>query len=401
VAGVAGVAVIGVVAWLGAVQGTPVPAQSPSVTPTTSATTTPTPSPSASDAPAPTAPTAPADDVAGIARVISPTTGETWQPPVEAPDMAARLGASEGEGKQAFLVGHRGGAEIYVLVIDEWYSTKVDSMYEVVGDQVTLIACPVSADRCAQADEAALAERGVAVDRTTRYDSLTVPTAIRVSPSWGVTTTATIEQNLDEVYGDGLLLVDPDSHARTLRQLGGAKLVEVSSPTMGVVPGLTPIHYAYVTPMGAAYKLVSRDVPSADPDSFVWDDGVARPPAYAQSARSSLAPGAHQCFWSLLAVELGHVDADWRAAGAALDGRRVYVPVPGGNAESHAVFEHERDTSWGWSEGASEMVHGAAMYPLTEQQFVDQHSLFAVQGPDDEWLLGLRSDAAATVYECA
>jgi len=409
VAGVAGVAAVGTVAWLGAVRGTPAPAESPTTTPTTSPTTTPTPTPTLTPSPTPTsdaaAPTAPEDDAAGIAKVVSPATGETWQEPVDVPDMAIRLTGYDYQ--RALLVGHRGDASIYALSNDEYLTTSVDGLYEVVGDQVTLIACPTSPDRCSSPDEAYLAGKGITLDRTTRYESLTLPTAIRVSPTFGVTTTATLGRNYPGVYGDGGFLVgtsplgyEIETESRTLREIGAARLVELRATTSGVVPGLTPVQYAYITPLGTAFLLDSQDVAGADVDAFQWDDGVGRPSAN-EYQRGSVAPGAKQCFWSQLAIEADHVDADWVAAGTAPDGRRVHVPVPGGNATSRAVFAHERDTSWGWPEGAEEMVYGAEVYPLTEQQFLDQHSLYAVQGPDGEWLLGLRQDASATVYECA
>ncbi|MGY4643660.1 hypothetical protein [Cellulomonas sp. URHB0016] len=401
VAGVAGVAAVGTIAWLGAVRAAPAPAESPTMTATTSPTETPTPTPTPTPSSSPTSdvapPTAPEDDEAGIAKVMSPTTGETWQKPVEDPAMALRLTGYDDQ--RAFLVGHRGDASIYALAQDDSLSRSVEGLYEVVGDQVTLIECPASADRCSSFYEPDLAGRGIAVDRTTHYDSLTVPTAIRVSATFGVTLTFALESGWDSVYGHALLLVDPDVEPRTLRQLGGGRLVELRMPAAGVVPGLTPILYAYVTPAGGAYRVAPGDVAMADPAAFQWDDGMVRPAGW--EGMGATAPGARQCGWSDLAIESGHVDTDWRPAGTARDGRRIYVPVPGGNAVSHAVFVHERDASWGQPEGAEDMVYGAEMYPLTEEQFLDQHSLYAVQGPDGEWLLGLRADAAATVYECA
>jgi hypothetical protein len=399
---VAGVAVVGAVAWLGATHGTPAPAQSPSVSPTSTPSGTPaTPAPTGSAE----SPTAVADDAAGIARVLSPTTGETWQDPVEDTEMAIRLTGFDGQ--RAFLVGHRGDASIYVLVNAAWPSSSIEGIYEVVDDQITLVGCPVSADRCSPRVDGAMEQPGVAVDRSIRYESLTVPTAIRVSPTFGVTTTATLGLEYIGVYGDGALLLgtlplgfEVDGDVRTLRQIGGARLVELRASSSGVVPGLVPIAYAYVTPLGSAYVLNAQDVAAAYTSAFRWDDGVTPPPADEWHVGST-APGAKQCFVSLLAIEADHVDADWRAAGTAPDGRRVYVPVPGGNAMSRAVFAHERDTSWTVDDEAGEMVEGAAAYPLTEQQFLDRHSLYAIHGPDDEWLLGLRSDADAIVYECA
>ncbi|MBO9553192.1 hypothetical protein [Cellulomonas sp.] len=406
VAAVAGVAVIGVVAWLGAVRGAPAPAHTPSPSPTTTSTPTPT-SPTASSAPTATValPTAPADDAAGIARVLSPTTGETWQEPVEDTAVASRLTAFEGQ--RAFLVGHRGGAKIYALVNTEWPSSDVEGLYEIAGERIALVACPTSADRCSRRGDGTYEQPGVTIDRTTRYESLTVPTAIRVSPTFGVTTTGAMAVTWRSVYGDGAAMLgyvplgyQVTGDARTLRQIGGAKLVEVRSPALGEVAGLTPLHYAYVTPMGSAYLLEPSDVPVAHPGTFTWDDGVARPSAETAGG-GSVAPGSQGCFASLLAVEEHHVDADWRPAGTALDGRRVYVPVPGGNAVSRAVFAHARDTSFTFDDELEDFVQGAAAYPFTEQQFLDHDALYAVQGLDDEWLLGLRSDAQATVYECA
>ncbi|GIG19741.1 hypothetical protein Cch01nite_04650 [Cellulomonas chitinilytica] len=403
VAAVAGVAAVGVVAWLGAAHGTPAPAHTPSVTSSTSPSATPSSSPSATSSTAP--PTAPPDDAAGIARVLSPSTGETWQEPVEDPGMTERL--TEFGGQRAFLVGHHGDASIYALVNDEWPSSSIEGLYERVGETVSLIGCPVSADRCSPRVDGSLEHPGLLIDTTTRYESLTVPTSIRVSPTFGVTTTATTAVEWRGVYGDGGSMVGGSplgyqvpSESRTLRQIGGARLVELRSPASGVVPGLTPLHYAYVTPMGGAFLLEAKDVDVADVASFRWDDGVDRPSAYPDRDGSG-APGAQQCFLSLLAAEADHVDADWRAAGTASDGRRVWVPVPGGNPVSHAVYAHERDSSFTYDEASEEFVDGAAAYPYTEEQFLDHHALFAVQGPDDEWLLGLREDSAATVYECA
>ncbi|KQT01351.1 hypothetical protein [Cellulomonas sp. Leaf395] len=410
-AGVGVVGVLGVGLWFGLDPWAPEPV-APVVTPTIAPTptpTTPTPTTPTRDA----APTGPVtreesiDDATVLARLGAPRTGEVWHAPTLVPDVPA-LRRVDGEPAPAYLVGTRGEASIYLTAWelgDEWH---VDGLFEVGPQGARLIACPSARTADACADEVNYQPPpGVVRDVDTFYDTLTLPATVDLGDGFTVTTTNTAQTPVlgFRLYGDAAPIVDGDVEQRVLRDLGPVAVVAqvAESP----VTGLTNLTYGFTTPFGTFVRLDPSDVPGGEFAAISWDDGVVRttegsPPV------STVAPGSPACRWTSYSQESAHVPGDWRPAGTTPSGHRVYVPVAGGNSMSRELRAwHEENSSTLAPEGVQGdeygTVHGAAAgYPYTtDEAFLQANALFAMQGPAGEWLLGMRSDAANIVYECA
>lgn len=405
-AGVGVVGVLGVGLWFGLGQQTPEPVV-PVVTPTLAPTLTPTPTPP----PTPAAPAGPPtraesiDDATVLERLAQPRTGEVWQTPRPAPEVAPLL-LPDGSQDSVFLVGTRAAASIYIAVLPDFYGqgATVNGLYEIDADGPRLIACPSArvGDPCVR--QQSVEADGIVRDESTFYDTFTLPRAVDLGDGYIVTTTRThAAQQFPSVrYGQADALVGGEvGDRRPLRELGALTLAVESFPSE--VPGLTSIRYVVVTPFGTSVNLVAADAPGGDFDAIRWDE--RREPTRRSDDRSldARSPAEGACLLRTFAEEADHVAADWVQAGTTPDGRPVHVPVDGGNAMSRTVRAWQESISWTPDQDdADGVVEGAGagyQFP-TDEGFLAAHALYAVQAPDDRWLLALRGDAVQAVWEC-
>ena len=428
VAAVAAVVVIGASGWWGAQREQPMPAHTP--TPAVTRTTAPTPTPTSE--PTPTVDAGPVvretstDDATVLRRLAAPRTGETWHDPEPAPDAPALMTVNEGESVlPALRVGTRGDATIYAVIQQSFYwDSDVLGLFEVDGAGARFIACPTprADDPCLEGsygDWRALAP-GVSVDRDTFYDTLGIPGAVDLGGGYVVRTATTLANVRSDVdAGPGVARLGnawPVAHAEwgptevaesvLVAGYGRAGLAEVRSEA--VVPGLTPMFYAWKLPFGSTIQLSGADVPGGDFNSLVWDDGVERDVPEDQmwgGIAGVTAPAAPSCTPYTLNRDASFDRSTWRAAGRTAEGLRVYVPVVGGNDRSRQVRAWNESQSWAWGESTGEEITGAEVYQQTgfgtDQAFLDAHALVAVERPDHTWLLGMIPTAAPVVYECA
>ncbi|MFC0713207.1 hypothetical protein [Cellulomonas biazotea] len=427
VAAVAVAAALGAGGWWGAHQTTPAPADTP-----TPHVTTPPPSPATSPAPT-TTPTpdpdagpvvrqAATDDTTVLRRLQRSRTGEVWVDPVPAPDAPALLTTGEGgEVPVPVRVGTRGDATIYAVYQEVFYwDAEVVGLFEVDAAGTRYIACPSprTEDPCVEPPLAGwfTLAPGVVVDRDTFYDTLGVPAEVDLGGGFVVGTTATTQRlrALDghtetTVLGDAWILVDDQEQHETvvLAGYGRAGLVEVrATPTL---PDLTPTFLAWRFPFGTTLRLATPDVPGSDVNAFVWDDGVDRslPPEQSWEGRAeAVAPGSPTCSPNMFSVDTALDPADWRAAGRTAEGRRVWVPVEGGNDRSRSVRAWHEEQSWTVDlevDGGTRT--GADVYATTgfgtDAAFLAAHALYATERPGGGWYLGMIPTAGSVVFECA
>ena len=142
-------------------------------------------------------------------------------------------------------------------------------------------------------------------------------------------------------------------------------------------------------------QLEATDLPGGDSAAITWDDGVVRDGEMSRT----WAPAGSRCDGPAFSVAPGDPDRSaWVRAGSA-DGRPVYVPAPGRDELATRVFTHHQTGSYALDERG--FTDGAEAYPLTSvQELLDDHFLFALEGPGGQWLLGLRGDGTNTAYEC-
>lgn len=397
-AGVAAVAAVGVGVWFGAVDRAPVePVVTPTVTPTPSVTPTPTPT----STPTPTGPPARAesiDDATVVARLSAPRTGEVWETPTPAPEMASTLLAQDWT-DDVLRVGTRGDAVIYAAFASEGFlDLSVDALVEVDEHGARLIACPSARTGDPCAPESSQLAPTVARDEATFYDSLTLPHEIDLGGGYVVTTTRTTSgphfRDVYGVQGEGTL------PSRSLVPLGSLALVTDEFESYG--PQVTSFRYAVRTPFGSLVVLASEDLPGGHFTSIRWNPGFAPEPS-AGEGETSISPGVNGCYGARFSRDDEHVDAQWQVAGATAEGRPVYVPVAGGNPIASTVRAWQEENSWRYPDDGSGVVTGVdAGYPFaSDASFLSARALYAVEGPTGDWLLALRQSALSVIWECS
>lgn len=402
VAGVAAAGVVGTAVWLGSDRA-PTPPASPAPTVTS-------PAPTADPTPdrTPTAPAGPVEraaklsDADVLAHLANPRTGETWHTPEQAPaDVTALLGSISGL-NTVLSVGQRGDATIYAVVLGDRQSADITAdpafaasvlLFEVDGDGARMILCPSArtGDRCQSGDTYGVPE-GVELDEDTFYDSLTLPSAITVG-DWTASTKATRDEAFGTVYGDGAAMVGATVQTSAVAELGASALVEIRTP--GAL-GTTNVAYAVASPFGSLRVLAERDLPGGDFADITWSDGVKAPDDDVL-ARS---PGAPRCTSATVFGLVDSLDASaWTAGGTTSDGATVYLPTGAGLTFAKQVRDHQEKQSGTIADGGAE-VTGADAYGISEQAFLAGHGVYAVDGPDGQRLVALRSDMAQVVFEC-
>jgi hypothetical protein len=397
-----------------AVTSTPSPSPSTTSEPAPSPTAAPTPDPEPTQAPVSVAPPVrepDIDDATVLARQREPRTGEVWIAPERAPEMQAVLAPDERS--SVWRVGQRDASTIYLVVQDHDVMTggtgvvgvAVAGLYEVDDAGVREVVCP-----SARTGDACVAEEmvplDVAQDETTFYDTLTLPRSIDLAAGWRLTTTATTSPSFfgQRLLGDVGGLYGVGGTTQVVADLGATQVVEVTRE--GEVAGLNDVRYAIRTPYGATIDVSANDSPSGEFGLIHWDDAIDRPlPDWAgvqgRATVQSSAPGSDACFSGTFSVEDRHVPGDWRPAGTTPGGHRVYVPVPGGNSVSRTVRAWQAENSVWFGETAPDMQDGLMTYRYgTDEEFLADNALYAIQGPAGEWQLRLRIDAVQRVYEC-
>ena len=348
------------------------------------------------------------DDATVITRLSAPRTGEVWQTPVPAPELEAVFGEFSTRPRR-----HPRRRVDRLHDVDQLGTWYVDGLFEVDAQGARLIACP-SARTVDLCDEEATytTPPGWVRDEDTFYDTLTLPASIDLGDGFTVTTTNTARTPAFgfRMYGDADPTMKDDFELRVLRDLGPvdvvARVTDYSS-----VPDVTDLTYGLATPFGTFVRLEASDIPAGDFEAIRWDDGIVRTDTGDEYPTQTIAPGGQSCLWTTFSQDDAHVPGDWRPGGTTPDGRRVYLPVAGGNPLSRAVRAWQEENSWTVSElggddpAADEWgtLHGATAgyaYP-TDAAFLEANALFALKGPAGTWLLGMRQDAANNVYECA
>ena len=390
-----------------------------------SASSTPTPAPTTSP-PAPTTePPEPHEivsgaDVAILERLEAPTTGEVWQTPVE----IASLGlfpyqdAGTVDAFRYFHIGNRDGSRI-IAAVEPYFEPllrghNIFAVIEHDGVIARMVTCPSSrtSDGCLTFSEDWL-EEGRSIDTAIHYDSLTYPVAVEPVPGWTlrlgplahspwpVTIEAFGEANAFPGFSltpDALELTGLDGDRSVLAELGESALVEWRSPSP--VPGIVESYLAVETPYGGS--IPSRTAFTDDwygVGAVTWDDArdTFTHPAIWDGGTETfpVRPANLACVMADDALATSFDESQWVKAGTHRKGLDVYVPVPGGNAISQAVFTTMKDSSW------AHEVEPTLTYPYTSYaDFEAARSVFAWERPDGEWAIAVDAYALQRVWEC-
>lgn len=395
-------AVVGAVATavlLGGGTRTPEPAESPTPTPSVTSTPTPSPTPTATEEAGPPVRADEIDDATVLARLAAPRTGETWQAPEEVPAPVAGV-----EDRTWYLVGQRGGVPIYAAYAPaDWPEAgSAVRLYEADGTTLRHVECPSARtpDACSTPDP----DVPATADRDTFYDTLTPPRAVQLSGGFTLRTAATWTDEtvpaLSHVPVGEIDDLPPGFGRRVLAELGGGMQVleiSVQQEAGPFLPALRNVRYAVRLPWGGLVSLREADVPGGDSADITWDADA--PPAGEDWASRTAAPGGSTCSDWMFSVPSSFDPTAWVVAGRTADGRAVHVPAPGRLELASQVFQHHETYSQALTDG--EFLDGADAYPIDSvQQLVGMKALIALEGPDGDWLLGLRREAMAAVYEC-
>ena len=359
------------------------------------------------------------DDVEILARLESPTTGETWHEPtaIANPGLLAYPDYGIADDFQYFSIGTHGDSEI-VAAVPAYYDYlfggySVYAVFEVTASTARLIDCPSArfGDKCMDWGED-WESPGRSIDQDTHYDSLTFPVEVQPLPGWKLDTAHLHEADWVDprlAYGDangfpGIALT-PEEEAllgregrKVLAELGDSALVEFRVP--GVVPGLIASRLAIETPYGGVIPSESAFVaPWYGLDAVTWDDGAVtfmhESPFSGEIEPTPVTPARETCGGPDETLADEFAKDEWVAAGKHRLGGTVYLPKSGGNDLARAVWETMRDSSWGTD------VDPALEYPYsTFDEFLDARSVFAWERPDGEWVVAIDAHAGQRVYEC-
>ncbi|UZN02108.1 hypothetical protein [Cellulomonas sp. S1-8] len=413
---VGALAVVGAVAVAAVLGGQhdPLPAVDPTPAPTVSVTPSPTPSPTSTPSPSPGVEAAgpvvreaEIADATVLARLSAPRTGEVWTTPQRVdPLLAARPREAADDW---YLVGHRGAADIYAttgstasLTEGEIFLYRLHvALYEHEAGVLRRIVCPSA--RTGDACSPRAPDPAVEDDSATFYDTLTPPRTVRLPGGYTVRTGATWTTDGEPMGDMGWVVLGHD--VRLLADLGGGlQVVERTVPADPEAPeGLRTVQFALRLPYGALVDLAQADVPGGDSATITWDDGVSRADDSPWDSRTA-PPGGRSCGSGMFSAQTAGFDPSaWTPAGRTSDGRTVYTPAPGRLELATVVFDWQEKNSRTLNpDDALNGLEGADAYPFDSvEQLVAERALFALQGPGDEWLLGLRNDAMNTVFECA
>jgi hypothetical protein len=392
------------------------PATDPEVTPSGS----PEPTASASVTAAPPHEIVTGDDVAVLARLEAPTTGETWHAPVAIDNLGLLAYPDYGieDDYRYYEVGARGDATIVVAVpaYFDYYSGgfTVYAMFEITDAGARMITCPSARllDSCLDwSTDWELPGRSL--DNTTRYDSLTYPVEVQPVAGWVLKTARLAGSDWvsqAHAFGDanafpGITLSPEDidylgrSDRREIVALGDSILVEYRGEAD--VTGLVDSRFGIETPYGAFIPSESAMTSQWYGEGAVtWDDGVETfthpSPWDDEPIAWPVVSASLACFGPDETLATAFNPSQWEQAGTHRLGGDVYLPVSGGNAVSAAVWQTMKDNSWGAD------IEPALEYPYaTVDAFLEARSVFAWERPDGEWVIAMDGFAGQRVYECA
>ena len=360
------------------------------------------------------------DDVAILERLIAPTTGETWQTPVEIENLGlfAYPASEPTDNYRYFHIGNRGDARI-IAVIDPYFEPILGghstfAVVELEADSVRMITCPSTraGDGCLDFSTDWLTPAR-SIDSAIHYDSLTYPSYVEPVDGW-VLRVAPLKYSdwpqASQAFGDandypGLGLsaehraqVGRDGERTVLASLGDSALVEWRRPA-GVTP-LIESHFVIETPYGGvipSWKSFSAEWYGVG--AVTWDDGTD---TFTHPATWTSDTFAHPVTSANLACALADEslastfdESHWVKAGTHRQGVDVYLPLAEGNPIARDVYRAMSNGSWGAE------IDPALAYPYeTVDEFLDARSVFAWQRPDGEWIIALDSYATQRVYEC-
>ncbi len=393
---------------------------SPSTDPEASPSASSAPTASASVTPEPPHEIVSGDDVAILARLESPTTGETWHSPVAIDNLGLLSYPDFGieDDYQYYEVGARGAATIVVAVpaYFDLYTAgfPVYAMFEIDDAGARMITCPSARvlDTCL--DWSSDWEMpGRSLDNTTRYDSLTYPVEVQPVAGWVLKTArlagsdwASSTHAFGDANGFPGITLSPDeadylgrSDRHDIVALGASTLVEYRGEAD--VPGLVDSRFGIETPYGAFIPSESAFTGEWYGEGAVtWDDGVdtfSHPsPWDGTDMEWPVVSASLACFGPDETLATTFNPSQWEQAGTHRLGGDVYLPVAGGNAVSAAVWQTMKDLSWGAD------IEPALAYPYaTVDEFLDARSVFAWERPDGEWVIAMDGFAGQRVYECA
>ncbi len=329
-----------------------------------------------------------AEDKALLEKMIHPTTGETWYAsPITLADQkfmapltqdAINNGVTQPIYKE---VGKRAGNKI-VLVQAAADGPGGDSYYlfEVAPNNTTrLISHP---DGIAKYDDtygptADMFTKGIIIDTSTHYDSLTIPGAIDLGNGYAVKSTGN-GSIADSFYSS--------QGSTSVKQIGDSAIVKIARSDTAT--GLTSYGYMMQFPFKTTVLLKYEPLETTLKD-YKWQNGV--------STSDTIAAIARGCGGLSAAVTVANnaKDADFVFAGTSSSGQKVYDAKDANYILVNKAYD-EFHTFYNGSTDAA----GKQKLAMTKADFIKQHGVVFYKDKSGAWLVYARQDFAA-VGGCA
>ncbi len=324
-----------------------------------------------------------AADKALLAKFISPTTGESWYAsPITLSDQKfltplSAESINNGVEQPVYTeVGTKAGNKIVLAkAAAEGPGGPSYYLFEVAANGTPrLIAHPDG--RVVYDDTygptADLFTKSVVIDKTTHYDSLTIPGAIDLGNGYPVKSTGN-GSIADSFYSsEGSTLV---------KQLGSSAIVKISRTDKAT--GLTSYGYMMQFPFKTTVLLKYEPLETTL-KTYKWNNAVA--------ADDTIAAIARGCggLTSAVTVANNAKDADFVAAGTSPSGQAVYdtkdpnyILVNKAYDEFHAYYSGSTDPA------------EKQKFAMTKAEFIKQHGVIFYKDKSGAWLVYARQQLAA------
>jgi hypothetical protein len=313
-----------------------------------------------------------------LARLINPTTGESWLNPIVPIEKQGYFvdndgdGYSDEDGTDYYQVGSRGDNTI-IMTNTEIMGEYLRLFERLPGGQVTYIAQP---NGNATYNEENLASaivelRGdIVVDESIHYDSLTIPDQMTLDTDQNIVNKPTYP-TIGSIYQAPT--PDYPRVETVIRQLGQAQIVK--SEYSYADTNLTSIYYFLKTALSTSITLVYQPL-DTDLSLYQWQSG-----AVVSDTLKPINRGCSALFNSAVARSDALTEADVTVAGESGQGLTVYKITDTNNALVLKAYQEFMETGGSTAESAN-------FADISIDDFVNQqHALVIFKDNYDQWLV--------------
>jgi len=333
-----------------------------------------------------------------IAKFTTPTTGEKWYSTPKNLPLQGFLNTKdvteETATTQYFEVGTHGSNTIIMSSFTDGPGEDNELFEKAPDGKVSLILHPdanstyifytgdTNSDKY-DAQESAAVATSVKIDKTTHYDSLSLP--LQLDLGGGEYATPPLFTGLGELpnHSAGSSLSNPTT---LIKKYGDSVFNKVEHPYTDT--GLTTIYYSVSTPIDTTINTSYSPIGS-DLSAIAWQDGNKIKDTFGGIVRGC---GSVR---TSVSRDDNVSDSDFVKAGTAADGKIIYQFKSNSNVTLQKAWQETKEYYNGGSDADS-----IAKANISLEDFVKNKAVFAYKSPNNGWLIFTR-DTYAPIGGCA